>query len=168
MRGIAHRQESCMSSLSLRLACLSLLGAALSLPVHAASSTASSASDSVGASVGSISGSIQRSSNSSTTTAVAEGDYKIIEMATVADRPGQQRLTLRAVAGPAVQQADNEFFLFVPDAAVAQGRLATGHVVSARPRPYGIEFAQAESREAFFLVLSDSWYRELQTTPVVL
>jgi hypothetical protein len=158
-----------MNPISARLACLALLCAAMSLPALGASSTASSASESVGASVGSISGSIQRSSNSSTTTTgAAEGDYKIVQMATVAERPGHRRLTLQAVAGPALQQAEGEFFLYVPDAVVADGHLAAGSIVSARHRPYGIEFAQADTRQAFFLVLTDSWYRELQTTPVVL
>lgn len=152
-----------------RLACIALLWGATTLHALAASSAASSASDSVTTSVGSVSGSIQRSSaSSSNTTGVADGDYRIIEVATVAERPGLVRLTLRALAGPAVEQAEGEFFLFVPDTVAADSRLAQGGVISARQRPYGVEFAQGEAREAFFLVLTDAWYRELQTTPVVL
>ena len=134
-------------------------------PAAAASSAASSASDSVATSVGSISGSIQQSSaSSSKTTGVAAGDYKILETAEVAGRPGLLRLTLQ----PADGRADGGFDLLVPQPVVAQARLAVGATVSARARPYGLEFAQGEPREAFFLVLADAWYRELQTTAVVL
>ena len=134
-------------------------------PAVAASSAASSASDSVATSVGSCSGSIQQSSaSSSKTTGVAAGDYKLIETAQVAGRPGVMRLRLQPVDG----RADGGFDLLLPEAVVAQARLAVGATVSARERPYGLEFAQGEPREAFFLVLADAWYRELQTTAVVL
>lgn len=142
------------------------LFAATAGPALAESSAASSASDSASTSVGSLSGSIKNSSDgSSKATGVAEGDYKIIDMAAVADQPGTVRMKLQAVA-----QADTqgEFFLYVPQQAVDQGRLAQGRLVSAHHRPYGVEFASGETRKAFFLVLADDWYRELQTQAVVL
>ena len=136
------------------------------LPAFAESSAASSASESVTTSVGSLSASVQRSSESSSkTTGVAEGDYKIIDMAAVPERPGTVRMSLQAVAGPA---AEGELFLYVPQQAVDQSRLAAGQVVTAHQRAYGIEFAHGETKKAFFLVLTDDWYRELQTNPVVL
>ena len=143
-----------------------LLMWAAAMPSMAASSTASSASDSVTTSVGSISGSIQRSSDSSSkTTDVAEGDYKIIDVAAVAERPGTVRMKLQALAD---RGADGEFFLYLPQEVVDQAHLAQGGVVTARQRPYGLEFAHGQPQQAFFLVLSDDWYRELQTTAVVL
>ncbi len=149
-----------------RLACVALLCGMTGLPVVAASTAASSASDSIGTSVGSVSGSFQQSSTSSaTTTAAIEGDYRIVEVATVAERPGTLRMKLQAVADRAL---NNEFFLYLPQAAVDQGRLAPNVVVTARQRAYGTEFAHGRTRQAFFLVLSDDWYRELQANAVVL
>ena len=52
--------------------------------------------------------------------------------------------------------------------AIVEGRLAPGDIVTARQRPYGVEFASGATQQAFFLVLNDDWYRELQTNAVVL
>ncbi len=141
-----------------------LLGATLS--AAAASSAASSASDSVATSVGSVSGSLKTSSNSSTRgNNVAEGDYRIIDVALADEKPGTVRVQLQAVAEPG---ADGEVFLYLPQAVAEQTPLAKGGIVSARQRAYGIEFADGATRQAFFLVLRDDWYRELQTKAVVL
>jgi hypothetical protein len=149
-----------------RLASITLLLWATAMPCIAASSAASSASESIGTSVGSISGSIQNSSDSSSkATGVAEGDYKIIDVAAVAERPGTARMKLQALVD---RGAGGEFFLYLPQEVVDQARLAQGGTVTARQRPYGLEFAHGQTRQAFFLVLSDEWYRELQTTAVVL
>ena len=152
--------------------CLASLAAAASLlfvptlPVRAASSAASSASDSSATSVGSISGSVEKSSaSSSKTTGVAQGDYKIIELAAAPQRPGALRIKLQAVAEPG---ADGELFLTLPQQAFEQGALALGATVTARPRPYGTEFASGVTSQAFFLLLTDDWYRELQSNVVVL
>ena len=152
--------------------CLASLAAAAhllflpALPVLAASSAASSASDSSATSVGSISGSFEKSSaSSSKTTGVAQGDYKIIELAAAPQRPGDLRIKLQAVAEPG---ADGEIFLTLPQQALEQGALALGDTVTARPRPYGTEFASGVTGQAFFLVLTDDWYRELQSHVVLL
>lgn len=147
---------------------VALLGGVTALPSLAASSASSAVSDSFTTSSGSVSDSFGKSSDSSSKNEkkVTDGDYRIIEMAAVPERPGTARLTLQAVA--AERRADDEFFLYLPLAVVEQTRLAQGDVVSARQRPYGVEFAQATTRQAFFLVLKDEWFRELQTTPVVL
>jgi hypothetical protein len=148
------------------LASFALLFWATAMPALAGSSAASSASDSITTSVGSLSGSVQKSSDSSSkTTGVAEGDYKIIDVAAVPGRPGTVRMKLQALAD---RGADGEFFLYLPQEAVDQGHLAQGHIVTARQRPYGVEFADGKTRQAFFLVLNDDWYRELQTNAVVL
>ncbi len=155
-----------MSHLNPRLAALSLLLYVAAVPCLAAGSSASSASSATSASVGSSSTSIQKSSASSTPDApVAAGDYRIVEVVALAERPGTVRLLLQALTDPG---ADGAFGLVLPEAALAGGGLAQGHVVTARARPYGIEFANGATQQAFFLVLADDWYRELQTRPVVL
>ena len=127
------------------------------------SSAASSASEGVSASVGSISTSIQGSSDSSSKTETAEGDYRVIDVAELADRPGQVRLRLQPLAG-----AGEGFLLQLPRTALDRSGVGVGQVVSARHRPFGIEFARGDTREAFFLALDDAWSRELQTRPVAL
>jgi hypothetical protein len=155
-----------MIRFSPRIASLALLLAAAAMPALAESSAASSASDSVSTSVGSLSGSIQKSSDSSSkTTTVAEGDYKVIDVAALPERPGMVRLKLQALAE---RGAENEFFLTLPQEAFDRGQLAQGRIVTARQRPYGVEFASRETKQAFFLVLADDWYRDLQTNAVVL
>lgn len=142
------------------------LCSAVANPALAASSTASSASDSASTSVGSLSDSVKKSSDSSSkNNDVAEGDYKIIDVAAVRERPGTVRLKLQALADPG---ADSEFELYLPQQALEQSRLVAGQVVTARHRAYGLEFVSSETRQAFFLVLQDDWYRELQTHAVAL
>lgn len=149
----------------IRLAGTLLLCLAATAPCRAEGS-ASSASSAGSASVGSLSDSIQGSSNSSSRNdRVAEGDYRIVEVAELADRPGMLRLTLQAAADAAGQPA---FFLYLPKRAAEQPRLARGDVISARHRPYGLEFARADTRQAFFLALADDWFRELDPRPVAL
>jgi len=149
-----------------RLACLATLLGATALPALASSMAASSASEGGSASVGSLSDSIEGSSNSSSKKdKVAEGDYKVIEVAAVAERPGTMRLKLQPVADTREETA---FFLYLPEKALAQNPVAAGQTVAARARPYGTEFAKADTGKAFFLVLSDDWYRELQSNAVTL
>lgn len=135
-----------------------------SISSHASSTAASSASEGVSASVGSVSTSFEKSSDaSSKKDKTAAGDYKVTEVAEVAERPGTVRLKLQAVA-----QADDSFYLYVPAQVAAQHPVAAGAVIAARPRPYGVEFARAETGRAFFLVMHDDWYRELQSNAVTL
>jgi len=150
-------------------ACTALLPAA---PARADSSVSSAASNSASASVGSLSTSLERSSKSSENGRdVAAGEYRVVEIAAAPgpgheghdSRDGLVRLRLEAVAGSG---AEGEFFLYLPQAALEQGGVAVGQRLSARTRPYGTEFAQAESGRTFFLLLADEWYRELRTRPV--
>ena len=150
----------------LPFACAALLCGLAAAPACAESSIASSASESIATSIGSVSTSIQKSSDSSSKNdRVAQGDYRVIEMAEVADKPDLLRLRLQADAGGAGRE---DFFLLLPRQAAEQGRLAAGKTVTAQHRPYGVEFAAADTRQAFFLVLDDAWHRELQSRPVVL
>lgn len=142
------------------LALALLIGAPL-LPAHASSSASSAASEGSSASVGSLSTSLEGSSNSSSKgDDVAAGDYRVIEVADAADRPGQVRLTL--------QGDDESFFLYVPLQAAQNGGVAAGQTVTARRHAYGLEFAAGEPRTAFFLALHDAWLPELRTRAVAL
>ena len=155
-----------MNKFSPRLASLATVLAALALPAGASSTTASSASEGGSASVGSVSDSFEKSSDSSSKKEkTAAGDYKVIEVAAVAERPGTLRMKLQPVADAS---DDKAFFLYLPAQALAQSPVEAGQVVSARERAYGMEFAKADTGRAFFLVLHDDWYRELQSKAVVL
>ena len=160
------------SPLSICAIAVSLTLGLVSAPSNAASSAASTISESVGASVGSLSGSIQGSSDSSSrTTRLAAGEYRIVDIAQAADKPGTARLTLQAVKQPVAgpqddSQGDDQFYLYLPQAAVDGHHLAVANIVTASQRPYGFEFAAGPAREAFFLVLTDDWYRELKTQRV--
>ena len=139
-----------------------LLTGLLAMPAAHAESLASSASSASSASVASLSDSVNGSSNSSTTPAkVAAGDYRIDAITESADQPGMLRLTL-------VGQDDAGFVLVLPQRTYEQQALARGDLVHVQLRPYGIEFARADNRQAFFLALSDEWMRELDARAVKL
>lgn len=148
------------------LAAAALLLSAVTLPALAASSAASSASDSVSASSDSASASLKKSSNSSSgTKEIANGDYRIIDVAAVAERPGSVRLTLQALATPGLE---GEIQLIVPQQTLAESHLGAGHIVTAQQRAYGVEFAAAATQQAFFLALSDEWMSDLPSKAVSL
>ena len=153
-----------MTRIRLRRTGLALFAAVAALPALGASSASSVSLEGSSASVGSLSTSIETSSNASSKgDKVAQGDYRIVDMAAAPSRPGVVRLTLQAVADAG---AEGPLWLYLPQETAAGHRLAVGAVVSARQHDYGVEFAQGEPRQAFFLVLRDDWYRELQTRPV--
>ena len=152
-----------MRHLKKSLATLALLACAAPLSCLAASSVGSSVSDSLTQSSGSISDSIHGSSNSSSPdNRQVKGDYKVIDMAEAADRPGYVDLHLRQVA------AGDEITLRVPRMAAEQGHVANGAIVTAMQRPYGIEFAANQPRAAFFLALADDYVRDMKMAPVTL
>jgi hypothetical protein len=155
-----------MNSLKNRLALAATLALLAAPPAMALSSTASSASEGASASVGSLSDSVKGSSNSSSgDKKVAEGDYKILDVVAVADAPGTVEIKLQAVV---LAGAAGELLLRVPQRTLDQAGLAAGQLITARTRPYGVEFAKAAGGAAFFLALSDGWLRELQNNPVTL
>jgi hypothetical protein len=157
---------------TLALALLTAAGASLADSVAGpASSAGSSASSAGSASLGSISDSFRGSSESSTGQGkVADGNYRVLQVAELAERPGMWRLTLRAADGPGA--GVGEFTLDLPRQALAARTLVAGDRVHARQRPYGIEFAHAadatRAREPFFLVLADDWLREIDPRAVKL
>jgi hypothetical protein len=135
------------------------------LSAQAGGSSASSASSE---SIGSVSTSIGKSSDSSSgKDKVAQGQYKITEMAEVAQQPDMVRVRLQGIAAAQTE----EFFLTLPRHAAERGQLAEGQVVEAQHRPFGLAFAALDTTgnvNPFFLVLDDAWHRELESRPVVL
>ena len=149
------------------LSALALVLSAAYLPVQAASTAASLASNSASSTASSASDSLGKSSTSSSPgNDVADGDYRVIDMAEATDRPGRVRLTLQGVA--AAGKPGTTFELYLPVATLEQAALTTGQQIRTRQRPYGIEFARADAREPFFLALHDTWHRELASHPVAL
>ena len=105
------------------------------------------------------------SDSSSKSTGVAEGPYRVIEVATVAERPGTVRLTLQALAAP---RDGAGLVLHVPQPAFEHSRLGVGDTVAAR---HGLRVdvrAPRHEQAPFFLLLDDDWARELPSHPVVL
>lgn len=156
-----------MRHLKKSLATLALLACAAPLACLAASSVGSSVSDSLTQSSGSVSDSVKGSSHSSSPdNKQVAGDYKVIAMAAVADKPGFVELHLMRVAAGA--DAGAEIYLKLPREAATQGHVATGATVTALQRPYGIEFATTQPRAAFFLALADDVARDTKMAPVAL
>jgi hypothetical protein len=152
------------NSILSRAICLATLAAACAMPAHA-DSVASSASSAGSKSSGSISDSIGGSSNSSSgDKRVAAGEYRVIEIAQAPGKVNTTRMTLRAAAGAGTQ----EFYLDVPDGALAERAVATGELIQVNERVYGYEFAHADTRRPFFLALQDDWYRELGSRQVTI
>jgi hypothetical protein len=73
-------------------------------------------------------------------------------------------MTLRALAAGTVQ----DFYLDVPDRALAERRVENGELIQVTVRTYGYEFAHADTHRAFFLALQDDWYRELGSRQVTI
>ena len=155
-----------MRHLKKSLATLVLLACSTPLACLAASSAASSVSDSLTESSGSVSDSLKGSSHSSSPdNKQAQGDFKVIDVAEVADRPGFVELHLQPVAG---NRFGKELYLTLPRVAADQGHVGNGALVTALQRPYGIEFAANQPRAAFFLALADDVVRDMTLAPVTL
>ena len=149
------------------LATLALLACAAPLSCLAESSAASSISDSISQASGSISDSLKDSSHSSSPdNRQVKGDYKVIDMAEAAGKPGFVELHLQAVVANAT--ATDEIYLTLPRTAADQAHVGNGAIVTAMQRPYGIEFAANQPRAAFFLALADDVARDMKMAPVVL
>lgn len=130
--------------------------AALALSLMALPAWADSTSSASSASSTSI-------GSSSNKERVAQGQYTILEMTALAQQPDTVRLRLQALADA------SEFFPLLPRAATERAQLATGQVVSAEHRPYGLAFATVGAtagQTPFFLVLDDDWFRELESRPI--
>jgi hypothetical protein len=141
-----------------------ILAAIMGLTVHAhADSFASSASSAGSASSGSVSDSLQGSSNSSNGgNRRADGNYKIIDIDHTPGRAGSTRIAMQA------DDPQQRIVLDLPEAVFARQGLKRGDFVHAQNRSYGIEFARADTRQAFFLVLEDAVFNELAARKVTL
>ena len=156
-----------MRHLKKSLATLALLACAAPLTCLAASSVGSSVSDSLTESSGSVSDSLKGSSHSSSPdNKQVKGDYKVIDMAEVADKPGMVQLRLQPVAANA--GVDDQLLLTLPRVAADHGHVARDGVVTALQRPYGIEFASGQPHAAFFLALADDYVRDMKMAPLAL
>lgn len=157
-----------MNRILFRAAFAATLGFGINLGVQADSfmSTASSAGS---ASVGSVSDSMQSSSRSSGgDKKVADGDYRVIQVAALEDAPDHVRLHLQA--GDDVATA---FTLKLPRKALGEHGMAVGDLVNVRNRAYGLAFARAVQPmqgvgnaprlETFFLALDDAWRNDLDS-----
>jgi hypothetical protein len=129
-----------------------------------AEGVASSASSTASSATSSASNSLEASSGSSSKgTTAAAGDYRVEAVTVAADRPGMVRLALQPAADDGKRSA---FVLVLPQRTAEQQGLARGDTVSVRERAYGFEFARADTRQAFHLVLADAWQHELDARPV--
>jgi hypothetical protein len=139
-----------------------VLACALGLAAGAhAESFASSASSAGSASSGSVSDSIKNSSNSSSgDKKVADGDYRVIEVTALADRPDMLRLRLELAVPPA-GRASPAFTLELPRQALGARGMGAGEIVRVRNREYGLAFARAQADEPFYLALEDDWHAQL-------
>lgn len=137
-----------------------------------AESTSSMALSTSSMSLGSASDSLQTSSESSSQRQAAPGKYTVQDMRPVPQQPHMVQLRLVAVAADPVAgqpTADTELLLTLPRQATERVQLATGSTVLAQQRPYGLAFASVTAPGAttpFFLVLQDTWHRELDSHPV--
>jgi hypothetical protein len=140
---------------------------ALADPLGSAASSASSAGS---ASLGSLSDSVQGSSRSSSgKTEVAEGLYRVMDVAAVPGKPDQVQLRLQAAA-PAAGKS-GELVVQVPAQSLGAQGMQAGEAVQVRHRVYGLEFARATPAgltEPFFLALEEAWQRQLASRPVSL
>lgn len=142
-----------------------LIAALLALPLSC--SQASSLvviSDSISASVAEISGSISDSSRkSSRAVNNAAGDYKVVDVADAADKPGQQRVQLQPV-----DTNKPGLYLYLAKAELDQARIRPGQTVTAQERAYGLAFTRAGGNDAFAVVLDEDARKELTPNPVTL
>ena len=144
------------------LSAATLCAAATLGGLASADSGASSASSAGSQSSASLSNSIGASSNSSSPDRqAAAGEYRITQVAAAPGKPGHVRLELLAT-----DRQDIGFTLDLPQAAFEAQGLGRGDLVGVKNRPYGLEFANAQTREAFFLALADDWFGELNPRPV--
>lgn len=158
--------ETSLSKLASATLLVATVGS-LSLPAVADSLATSAAAGGSSASSASSASSDKSSDSSSRTQQAAAGPYRIVDLAQLAERPGTLRMTMRAQS-PVGDEARPDLVLYVPQDGIERSGLDVGQIVMARARPYGTEFAAADTRRAFFLLINDAWSRELVANPVTL
>lgn len=157
-----HIDSLMKSLLRFGFALVILLGFSMPTSVQATSSTTSL----IWESAGSLSRSLRGSSNSSSDAVnMAAGDYKILGITAVVAQPGLVAVRLQAVEP---KPGLTEFELLLPQDVARRAELSSAQVMTARSRPYGLEFSVAGQPQAFYLLLHDEWYRDLQSHAVTL
>jgi len=117
-----------------------------------------SVSDSISATVGGISTASSTVGKSSAKLLnLAEGDYKVVEVAQ-AQEAGKLRLTLHPLDET---QAAEGFYLYVAAADVEEAQVRQGDIVSAKQRPYGVAMFGQGKADPFALVLNDGWRKQI-------
>lgn len=145
---------------NLYIACF-IASAGVTLHAHA-ESFASSASSAGSASSGSISDSLSDSSNSSKDgDKVANGDYRVVDIARTPERAAFMRVTMRT------EDLTQRVVLDLPVEVLNKQAIKEGDFIHAQRRAYGFEFSRADTKEAFYLVLADNWHDELAARRVV-
>jgi hypothetical protein len=91
---------------------------------------------------------------------VLDGEYRVSAVDGVDGKPDMLRLTMAPVAPT---DGDEGFRLELPQGVLVTRPLIVGDRVDVRHRPYGLQFARADTRQPFFLVVDDDWHRDLQT-----
>lgn len=150
-----------------------------------ADSSTSSAASTASQSVGSLSNSVGTSSKSSTgAVAAANGNYRVIDVVALHDRPGMVRVSMQAnaestgqtVPATALNDKALDLWLDLPQAAWANSGLTQGDWVNVRHRAHGLVFARAAATpqvaavpdSVFFLALRDAWRNDLDARAVTL
>lgn len=147
-----------------------LAGLTATLPAWAAS-TSSATSSASSASVGSSSDSLGASSESSSKTEkkVAEGLHTVVAVVDLPQQPDRVQLRLRAADTTTATngEAPAEWLLTLPRETVARAQLANGQLLLVQHRVYGMALSTPTEQHApFYLVLDDTWHRELDSHAV--
>lgn len=124
-----------------------------------------SVSDSIFASVEGISNSVSTVSKSaSKATNLAEGDYRVVEVAEMHDEAMRVRLALR----PVEEGAGEGVYLYMRSEEFARSNVREGQLVSAKLRPYGVAIFGKGGAEPFALVLNEQMSPQIRPVPVTL
>lgn len=146
---------------AMRARCAAVLLAGVAVAHGAWAGSASSAASSAGsASLGSVSDSVQGSSRSVSGQRVAQGEYRIIEIAAEPAPDGRVRLSL--------QSAEDRFDLLLPGAVAQRAALDVGQTLRVAHEPFGLSFARKDQAAPFFLALQADWLHEFDNRIVSL
>jgi hypothetical protein len=132
---------------------------------YAVASSSISVSDSISGSIGSLSDSVRGSSRSSSNAVnLADGGYKITDIAAADDHPGKMRLALQADG----DSRDKDIYLYVPRDDYMRADLSIGQEIMATRQPYGVAFSLGDVKQPFVVVLADDWVSDLRSNALSL
>lgn len=125
-----------------------------------AESASSAASSAGSASLGSVSDSVQGSSRSLSGQRVAQGEYRIVEIAALPTPDERLRLSL--------QGEQDRFDLLLPRSVAQRAGLDVGQVLKVAHEPFGLSFGRKDQSTPFFLALQSDWLHEFDNRIVKL